>query len=119
MLGLHELPKDCRTLMQTPRYLEISSVAGGQFWYNGIAKNLRLIFSRLNHDITIQLMFNMDGLPIFKSSQRCFWPILASIYSKSNFTLKIEAILNQNVALIHRYRNATNSTHDRSYMVWI
>lgn len=32
--------------------------------------------------MSIALIFNVDGLPIYKSSQKCFWPILASVYSK-------------------------------------
>lgn len=82
LLGLHSLPNDYRSLLHTPRQIEISQVGGGQLWYNGIATNLQNIFSKLNEDITIGLNFNMDGLPLFKSSQRCFWPILASINGK-------------------------------------
>lgn len=79
--GLSKLPKDYRTLLQTPKTVEISEVAGGKYWYNGIERNLRLVFSKLNKDISIALNFNMDGLPIFKSSKRVFWPILSTIYS--------------------------------------
>lgn len=84
LLGMNELPNDYRSLLRTPRFIEISSVGGGQMWYNGIATNLKNIFSKLSEDITIALNFNMDGLPLFKSSQRCFWPILGSIHGDLN-----------------------------------
>ncbi|XP_055306815.1 uncharacterized protein LOC129571070 [Sitodiplosis mosellana] len=78
--GVAQLPKDYRTLMKTPKTMEIVEKAGGKYWYNGIERNLQLIFSKLNENISIKLNFNMDGLPVFKSSQCVFWPILSSIH---------------------------------------
>lgn len=80
-LGLLDLPKDYRALMHTPRTINISSAAGGEFWYNGIAVNLRNIFRDSKENQTICLSFNMDGLPISKSSKKHFWPILSTIHS--------------------------------------
>lgn len=80
--GLSGLPNDYRALLNTPRSVKITSVGDGDFWYNGIEKNLRSVFSNLNKDMSIALTFNVDGLPLFKSSQRSFWPILASVHSK-------------------------------------
>lgn len=70
LLGHHSLPNDYRSLLRTPRFIDLLPVGGGQLWYNGIGKSLKNIFSNLNEDISITLDFNMDGLPIFKSSQR-------------------------------------------------
>lgn len=78
--GWKYLPKDSRTLMITPRSVEIEEKAGGKMWYNGIKNNLTSIFSRLNRDIVVELNFNIDGLPLFKSSLLSFWPILANIH---------------------------------------
>lgn len=78
--GWKYLPKDSRTLMITPRSVEIEEKAGGKMWYNGIKNNLISIFSRLNRDIVVELNFNIDGLPLFKSSLLSFWPILANIH---------------------------------------
>lgn len=39
--------------------------------------------------MSIKLNFNADGLPIFKSSQRCFWPILGNIHGKKYFLDKL------------------------------
>lgn len=81
-LGVQNLPTDYRTLQHTPKSVEIISAAGGQYWYNGIGNNIKQIFSSIDKNISIQMNFNVDGLPIFKSSQRCFWPILGNIHSK-------------------------------------
>lgn len=79
------MPTDYRTLQRTPKSVEIFSAGGGQYWYNGIENNLKLIFSKLDKNISIQMSFNVDGLPIFKSSQRSFWPILGNIHSNMKF----------------------------------
>lgn len=77
--GMSYLPKDCRTLMATPKTIAIEKIAGGQLWYNGIEKELSTIFSKSNSNLSIQLNVNADGLPLFKSSPIEFWPILANI----------------------------------------
>lgn len=78
--GMHWLPKDSRTLLSTPRSIDMINLSNGKIWYNGIQKNLQMIFVNLNADININLCFNFDGLPLFNSSKWQFWPILASIY---------------------------------------
>lgn len=80
--GLSDLPNDYRALLDTPRYVDIIPLGGGHFWYNGIEKNLKNVFSNLNKNMSIALMFNVDGLPLFNSSQKSFWPILAAVNSK-------------------------------------
>lgn len=80
--GIISVSKNHRTLQQTPTYVEISNIAGGKCWYNGLEKCLRMIFSSLDRDISISLNFNVDGLPLFNSSKTSFWPILASIFGK-------------------------------------
>lgn len=91
--GLSGLPADYRSFFTTPRTVQILTKANGKFWYNGLAKNLNYIFSNLNKDIVISLKFNVDGLPIFKSSNIQFWPILASIYGKYRLLLFFVIVL--------------------------
>lgn len=81
--GFTWLPSDYRSFLQTPRNVEISMLADGKFWYNGIGKTLRHVFSTLTRDICISLKFNVDGLPLFNSSKLQFWPLLASIHGKN------------------------------------
>lgn len=83
-IGLIWLPTDSRSLCKTPRSTEVVSLAGGKYWHNGIENNLRKIFSKLEKSIIVQLNFNVDGVPLFKSSTTQFWPILANIHGKPN-----------------------------------
>lgn len=79
----NNLPKDARTLVQTPRTTDISSDIrhGGRYWHYGLAKSLSETLSKF--DLTLQqlsLNVNIDGLPTFKSSSQSFWPILVNIH---------------------------------------
>lgn len=80
--GISSLPKNYRTLQETPITIEITQAAGGQLWHNGLRKCITNIFATVSRDISIYLKFNIDGLPIYKSSKINLWPILASIARK-------------------------------------
>lgn len=80
--GMCFLPNDSRTLLCTPRSIVMETVSNGKLWYNGIEKNLRMIFSNFNTDLNLDLCFNIDGLPLYKNSKYQFWPILASFFGK-------------------------------------
>lgn len=75
-----KVPKNHRTLQKTPTNINMSQVAGGQLWYNGLKKSLLNIFSTLDRDVSISLIFSVDGLPLFNSSKIQLWPILAKIH---------------------------------------
>lgn len=75
----------------TPRNTEVSSLAGGMHHHFGIEKALVGAFklSKVNcHDRsfpdTLTLHINIDGIPLSKSSNDCFWPILAVIKQVSD-----------------------------------
>lgn len=76
--GLH-LPKDGRTLLSTPRSVDIVPMGNGEFWYYGIEKNLKTVFAEKSPPDVLNLIFNMDGLPPFNSSNIEMWPILFSV----------------------------------------
>lgn len=78
--GISTLPRDSRTLLKTPRVVHVENRAGGQYWHNGLQSCLTKIFGKLSSNINIQLNFNIDGLPLFKSSPISFWPILFNIH---------------------------------------
>lgn len=73
------LPKDSRTVLKTPKNVNIQTLSHGKMWYYGVQKCLETIFEKLNRDISITLNFNFDGVPLYNSSRICFWPILAAI----------------------------------------
>lgn len=88
-----DLPKDARTLLQTPRHITTVEKCGGLYSYYGIASCLQMILS-INKDFTennnfIKLNVNVDGIPLYKSSNEQFWPILIKF---SNFKPALVAL---------------------------
>lgn len=87
------LPKDARTLLQTPRHVTTVEKCGGRYSYFGMASCLQIILNR-NKDFTenndfIKLSVNVDGIPLYKSSNEQFWPILIKF---SNFRPALVAL---------------------------
>lgn len=80
--GHSNLPKSYRTLLNTPRRIELQSIGEAKYWYRGLADCLNSAFSHLDRHMSIKLKFNVDGLPIFNNSPIQFWPILFSVEGK-------------------------------------
>jgi len=83
--GHDDLPKDQRTLQKIPSEILSSDKCGGKYIYFGIDKGVKQIFEKQSHPIVpdiIELSFNVDGLPLFKSSPMQFWPILCLAMSE-------------------------------------
>lgn len=76
---LSDLPTSARALLNTPKSMEIEELGGGHFYYFGLAQNLTRIIELTQCDI-LDLDFGIDGLPIYKSSNLSFWPILCKIH---------------------------------------
>jgi len=81
--GLEYLPKNAKTLLNTPSHQKVIEVHQGSYLHFGIEKMLTPIllafFDNLSNTSAIKLAFNIDGLPISKSSKSCFRPILVAI----------------------------------------
>lgn len=79
------LPTDPRTLMQTPRKLNIISTSDvGYYWHQGLGVSLVKKLERIAEPMTVSLNINIDGLPIYKSSTKNFWPILCNLHEFPN-----------------------------------
>ena len=80
------LPADPRALLKTKTKYNIKYINGGQYYHFGVLKGalqkLACIecVSTFNPHILVQV--NIDGLPLFKSSNVQFWPILGRIESE-------------------------------------
>jgi hypothetical protein len=74
----HHLPSDSRTLLRTPRQTEVTELKPGIYCHFGIENELKRLLSDVKGNIMpkITLQMNVDGLPITKSTNRQFWPIL-------------------------------------------
>ncbi|XP_073727161.1 uncharacterized protein [Misgurnus anguillicaudatus] len=79
------LPKDARTLLGTVRSstAEVQNKAGGQYYHFGLLPSLSGILqnnmSILRTTTNLELQVNIDGLPLYKSSTKQFWPILCTV----------------------------------------
>ncbi|KAK6186492.1 hypothetical protein SNE40_008521 [Patella caerulea] len=74
------LPKDSRTLLATPVSCNVIEHAGGSYFHFGVAEGIKYRLES-NPDLLasctrVSLQLNIDGLPLFKSSNTQFWPIL-------------------------------------------
>ena len=89
----HRLPKDSRTLLKTPRSINTIQKSGGDYLYLGIESGISKViaehpehFRRIDQ---IKLSFNIDGVPLFKSSSVQLWPILCSIKNFEPFVVAV------------------------------
>jgi hypothetical protein len=79
-----QLPRDARTLLKTPKTYEIRNLTNneGQYHHFGIQNGIMSCLKHVDNlmsEITLNLQFNVDGLPLFKSSCTEFWPILCMV----------------------------------------
>ena len=76
-----ELPLDPRTLLSTGTVKGIIPLDGGGFYYHfGVGTGTkRWLDGVQHHERVIVIQFNIDGLPIFRSSRIQLWPILAMV----------------------------------------
>lgn len=81
----HLVPKDPRTIMKTniqvPRKIgECDTLAGKTFVHLGLAVGLRIkLLEEDKKEQQLTLQFNIDGLPLWRSSRTEFWPILCRV----------------------------------------
>ncbi|XP_065640505.1 uncharacterized protein LOC136073076 [Hydra vulgaris] len=77
----NDIPKDPRTLLSTPRRIDIVEKCSGQYIYfgleNGICESLNEVM--FNIDECVEVDINVDGLPLYKSSNLQFLPILCRV----------------------------------------
>lgn len=92
--GGHEyLPSSSRTLLKSPRTTNIKPIGTeGSYWHYGVESGLFTFFKKYKSyhlaNESIDLMFNIDGLPLSNSSYNEIWPILGSIF-KVNYVFVI------------------------------
>nr|XP_047133576.1 uncharacterized protein LOC124811643 [Hydra vulgaris] len=84
------LPKDARTLLKTPRKIAKEIKCGGDYAYYGIYKGIKSVLDDKScAGNVIKLSINIDGIPLFKSSSKQMWPILASFNDSDIFIIAI------------------------------
>lgn len=81
-----ELPKTCQALVFTPRDIPILQLSNGQDVHFGLRSGL-LRALNIWHSVRIgglSISINVDGLPLFKSSNTQAWPILVQVHHPHN-----------------------------------
>lgn len=79
-IGDNILPRDPRTLLETPQIVRTMSIGDdAEYWHHGLENCLKRLFWNIAGPKTISVNINMDGLPMFNSSRVEFWPILFNI----------------------------------------
>lgn len=85
--GHTDLPSSARTLLKTPRKITTMQKCGMEYLHYPLRQQLLDKLDKypveviLDHD-TINLSFNVDGLPLFKSSSKVMWPVLCAVHLK-------------------------------------
>lgn len=86
--GLNYLPKDSRTLMQTPVTREVVDMPLRKYIHVGLKNGIDYVLSIITHieleDNLLLLDINIDGLPISKSSNISLWLILGQIHNTTS-----------------------------------
>ena len=120
----HSIPLDVRTLLKTGDLPQttITSVTSGFFAYLGLHQAIVRCVKSSNIDLEnidcLNILFNIDGVPIYKSTNSQFWPILVSLKNihcvpaeVAIFTLQIHHINHQKkernkslkISIIHQH----------------
>lgn len=71
-------PSQMRTLLQTPRQTDIMRVCGEEYYHWSFDNVIRKMILKCDNIKSIDLLINIDGLPLRKSSHATLWPILCS-----------------------------------------
>ena len=79
--------------MNMPRYIHTLPFSGGKFVYLGILNCIvRILESYTGNRLSlnpIYLKVNIDGLPLFESSSKQFWPILGTFGKMKPFIIAL------------------------------
>jgi hypothetical protein len=88
----HNIPSDARTITKTPRKIDgTKTISGGQYHHFGLQESIEFELKKLSpnqisdiiHKKQINLQFNLDGVPIKKSTGDQFWPLLCKFSNTS------------------------------------
>ncbi|KAJ8030886.1 hypothetical protein HOLleu_27427 [Holothuria leucospilota] len=82
--GHPNLPTCSRTLLKTPREVNVKSVSDMEYFHFGLMFMLEKVLEKypeaqLHGKEELSLALNVDGLPLFKSTNASVWPVLCCI----------------------------------------
>lgn len=77
--GHPSLPIDARTLLKTPKKVNVFKMGSGECWYGGLKNKLTDLCKKKKCSDILELTIHIDGTPIYKSSKSEFWPVQCSV----------------------------------------
>uniref|UniRef100_A0A182PWU2 Uncharacterized protein n=1 Tax=Anopheles epiroticus TaxID=199890 RepID=A0A182PWU2_9DIPT len=89
------LPQDPRTLLRTPVAVgkEISTLAGGELWYQGIQRCLKYHFRSDTPSVdTFAINLFVDGLPLHNAGPTQLWPIMMQVHDLTDLPIFVVGI---------------------------
>ena len=76
----HDVPKDARTIMKTKVHNRTNQLNSNNFVHLGLTEGLKKKIVAGDKKLAeLILQFNIDGLPLWRSSRTQFWPIICRI----------------------------------------
>ena len=92
--GVQGLPKDRRALLRTPRTISgVLEKCGGSFKYIGLQTGFTTFLDShptfVAHNNTLTFTVNIDGVPLYKSSNGQFWPLLCQVGRNDPFLVAL------------------------------
>ena len=86
--GIYEhLPNDIRTLLKTPRTVNLQDIAGGRYFHFGLETgilNYLVALPSSSLPSKVHVIINVDGIPLTRSSRSNFWPISGLVTGSVN-----------------------------------
>lgn len=86
----HSIPKDARTILGTQRRAPVEQ--GGTFIHFGLRKGIQQVIMEGLPPAEVKLQVNIDGVPLYKSSSTCLWPILCRVMAPNPQQIFIASI---------------------------
>ena len=91
--GYPEMPKCARTLLKTQRKVHTEIKCGKDYIYLGISNGISRVFAsnpylQLDSN-TIDLVVNVDGVPLYKYSSTQIWPAISKFSNNPTFILSL------------------------------
>lgn len=90
--GHPNLPSSARTLLKTAKKIPVQNRSGMDYIYFPLATEIMKHFKKypahvINKTESLQISLNVDGLPLFKSSNVSLWPVLCAIVNVKPITV--------------------------------